>query len=316
MTLEEITDLFFPDLVKARQPIKDGKRLVHYTSAECAYKILLNKQIWLRNSQMMNDFSEIRHGIECLKAGWHSDAGLALRAMLDRIFPQFSNDFVNHFDNHTDSFREQTFITSLSEHEDDEDLYGRLSMWRAYGNSTGIALVLNPTVFAGDSNIMQVFSSPVSYLDIDQFVDWFGIWIGKILANESKLKNLPNDYLKDILFNVFRTLILCTKHPGFKEEKEWRVFYSPFIEGQSDWIEPSVEVIGGIPQHIMKLNLFDKPEDDLIGIAPNTLLNRLIIGPCQYPLQVRTAMADAMQKAGVDDIQKKIWMSLIPLRDK
>ena len=40
-----------------------------------------------------------------------------------------------------------TYLTSISEHRNKEDTFGRLSMWRAYGETTGVALVMNNSPF-------------------------------------------------------------------------------------------------------------------------------------------------------------------------
>lgn len=51
MTPEEIAGLFVPHILARRAVFQTGKRLVHYTSAEAAYRIISGKEIWLRNAQ-------------------------------------------------------------------------------------------------------------------------------------------------------------------------------------------------------------------------------------------------------------------------
>lgn len=291
-----------------------GKRLVHYTNAEAAYKIISGRQIWLRNAQMMNDFSEIQHGINCLQEAWKSEAGVALQAMLNRIGDGLRDELAALFDGHAEGLRHGSYIVSLSEHENHEDRYGRLSMWRAYGGRSGVALVLNSTAFEAETDEMHVFSSPVIYKDVEQFTAWFQSWAAAVIKQERKLEALGPKAMENILFMVFRSFALCTKHPGFTEEREWRVFYSPIFEGDSEWIEPAVEIINGVPQHLMKLHLKDDPAKHITGVAPKTLINRVIIGPCDYPIQVRAAICDAMNKADIEDPLAIMWMSLIPLR--
>ena len=92
--------------------------------------------------------------------------------------------------------------------------------------------------------------------------------------------------------------------------------FSPTIEVSSDWIEQSVEVIGGVPQLLMRLNLKDDPERGITGVAPHTLLYKVIIGPCEYPLQVQAAICDALARAGIIDPISKICMSQIPYRHR
>lgn len=187
-------------------------------------------------------------------------------------------------------------------------------MWRAYGGKTGVALVLNSLAFTAETDEMNVFSSPVFYQDIPAFVQWFEGWARKIIEAEDKLHQVDADEICNWLFMVFRAFALCTKHPGFSEEKEWRVYHSPIHENPSDWILPCVEIIGGVPQIIMKLILKDDQDRGITGVAPSTLLNRIIIGPCEYPIQVRAALASAMSDVGIDNPLAKMWMSLIPYK--
>ncbi len=314
MTPGEIAALFVPHILARRAVFQTGKRLVHYTSAEAAYRIICGKQIWLRNAQMMNDFSEIQHGINCLIEAWASENGRALQDMLNRIKGGLRDELAQLFDGHAEGLRIGTFITALSEHEDSEDQLGRLSMWRAYGGRAGVALVLNNTAFAAETDEMHVFSSPVFYQDIPKFVEWFQGWAAGLVGAEDKLQRLGAEQVRNLLFMVFRSFALCTKHPGFAEEREWRVFYSPMFEGASDWIEQSVEIIRGQPQHVMKLHLKDDPEKGIAGVAPITLLNRVIIGPCDNPIQIRASIGESMQRAGIERPLERMWMSLIPLR--
>lgn len=314
MLKDEVITLFFPQIVERRKALKLGMRLVHYTSAEAAYRIIESQQIWLRNASMMNDFSEIQHGISCLAKAWHSPAGQRFRGMLDRLKLGLQDELVKHFDGHADALRTCTFITSLSEHDDKEDELGRLSMWRAYGGRAGVALVLNNTAFAGTTDVMQVFSSPVFYKNLDEFTDWFRGWSDCVIAKEQQLQSLAPETVRDLVFIAFRNFALCTKHPGFAEEREWRIFHSSVLEGTSDWLEQSTEIVGGVPQLLVKLKLFDDAARDITGVHPSTLINRVIIGPCNHPLQIREALAVVLKDAGVPDPFNKLWMSLIPLR--
>lgn len=314
ITQEEVVQLFLAYEVERRAPLIAGKRLVHYTSAEAAYRIVTGRQVWMRSAGVMNDFSEIAHGLACLRAAWDAPSGNALQELLNRLRAGLRDELQQVFDGHVPGFRESTFITSLSEHDDDEDQLGRLSMWRAYGGRSGVALVLNPTAFAAETDTMKVFSSPVRYMDAPMFVEWFDGWSGGLVAAEERLKLLGADGVLNILFMVFRSIVMCTKHPGFAEEKEWRVFYSPIHEGDSDWVTSSTEVVSGVPQLVMKIELKDDADRGVKGVAPDGIVNRVIIGPCEYPLQVRAAMENALIGAGVQEAAKRITISFVPLR--
>ena len=62
MTDEELDILFAPYVQNRIDSLAGGRRLVHYTTAEAGYRIISGRQVWLRNSLLMNDFSEIEHG--------------------------------------------------------------------------------------------------------------------------------------------------------------------------------------------------------------------------------------------------------------
>lgn len=315
MQTDEIENLFLSHILERQEALKKGKRLVHYTSAESAYKIIAGKQVWLRNAQLMNDFSEVQHGINCLYRAWESPAGKCLQALLDELKPGLRNELAALFDNHTADMKAATYIFSLSEHEDDEDELGRLSMWRAYGGRAGVALVLNNTVFKSETDAINVFSSPVFYHDPESFEEWFAGWANNIINAKDRIRQQAADDVRDWLFTAFRSFALCTKHPAFSEEKEWRVFYSPFHEGASEWVEQGTEIVNGTPEILMKFHLRDDIAKGVTGVAPATLINRVIIGPCENPVQIRAALASAMTEAGIEDLNNKMWVSLIPLRN-
>lgn len=59
--------IFFPDIQRrTEESLLAGGQFVYYTSAETATRIIRNKQIWLRNTTTMNDYSEVQHGFQCL----------------------------------------------------------------------------------------------------------------------------------------------------------------------------------------------------------------------------------------------------------
>jgi len=64
----------------------------------------------------------------------------------------------------------------------------------------------------------------------------------------------------------------------------------------------------------MKLSLHDSEPKGIEGVAPAKLINRVIIGPCEHPVQVRTGIAAALADVGVTDPISRMWMSFIPLR--
>jgi hypothetical protein len=100
------------------------------------------------------------------------------------------------------------------------------------------------------------------------------------------------------------------KHPGFHEERERRVVYSPNRQ-RSALIEQATETIGGVPQVVHKLPLDKSVLPDLeIG----AMFDRLIVGPTPYPWAVANAFIVALTAAGVPSAETRVCVSTIPIR--
>jgi hypothetical protein len=111
---------------------------------------------------------------------------------------------------------------------------------------------------------------------------------------------------------MLRFLALSTKHPGFAEEREWRILYAPRLE-ESPYITREIIALNGIPQPIYKLPLENIEKVGLRAAIPD-LLDRIIIGPTEWPVALGTAFEELLKDAGVVDAEHKISLSQIPLR--
>lgn len=312
--LDRVTRIFFPYTeMKTREVISAGGRFVYYTTAETATCILRNKQIWMRNTAAMNDYLEVEHGFDCLNASYKAAPGNTFNAALNACFPGLADEVRDFSNGWLPSIRRDTYITCVSEHLPEENQHGRLSMWRAYGGQTGVALILNGAVMFGKSNALNVFSSPVAYLHPDAFAAQFEKIAKNMESEVEYIKNLGQETVKQIVFTMLRFAVLCTKHPGFHEEREWRVVASPSMH-PTDHATLGIEVIRGTPQVVLKLDLQNQPDKGLVGLAIPELLDRIIIGPCEFPQVIRSAFQKLLTEAEVPDPEKKIIVSDIPLR--
>jgi hypothetical protein len=192
-----------------------------------------------------------------------------------------------------------TYLTCVSERSDSEDLTGRLSMWRAYGEQTGVAFVMNNPLFVTPSDALKAYSSPVAYLNDQGFAREFSRVVDNINTEADFIRTQGRDAIRTFIFHMFRSAALCTKHLGFLEEKEWRVVYSPSAE-LSPYLIKEIQSIGGVPQPIYKIPLKDIPEEGLSGAEIPALLDRIIIGPTEYPLAIREAFLQLPSDAGVE----------------
>ncbi|MDL2409975.1 DUF2971 domain-containing protein [Rhizobium calliandrae] len=309
-----LMQLFHPHAFRRMaNALNTNMRFVHYTSADTALKIIANEEVWMRKSTCMNDFNEIEHGFSCLRLAY-AEHKERFTALIEPSFPEFSKKLEDHFNGWLPSIRNSTYISCISEHENSEDLNGRLSMWRAYGGPTGVAIVVRSEPFLRPSDALQAYTSPVAYLSEAQFSIEFANTLDGFEQNFALIVQLSEEQLLGHMFEVFRMAVLCTKHPGFAEEKEWRIVYSPSMY-ESTRIKPDIFTFNGVPQKIFKIPLKSVESEGLVGIEVAQLIDRIIIGPTSFPVEIKEALGTVLQTRGIENPYGMIWMSEIPLRN-
>jgi hypothetical protein len=304
--------LFFGYADERTQNLKEHHlKLAHYTSADVGAQILLKQNIWMRNASSMNDYLEFKFGSACLKAALR-EHGPRFAAALDVARPKLSHEVLEWLYRADFNHQHHTYLTSMSEHEPEDDL-GLLSMWRAYGGPVaGVALVFNPDFIEIDTNELAAWSSPVVYGEHDFFAA-FDATIQRLEQNPDKMRAIDPEALKSIAFNALQFAILSTKHIGFREEREWRIIHEP-REVASAWVQPTFESVRGKPEVVYHLPIQNQNGMNLPEIDLNRLLYRIIIGPCQDPLQIASTFADILLHIGIKDPEERIRVSHIPLR--
>ena len=103
------------------------------------------------------------------------------------------------------------------------------------------------------------------------------------------------------------------KHEGFKEEKEWRAIYLPDLYA-SKLMSRTIETINGVPQTVYQIPLEDNPTEDVTGVSIPQLVERIILGPSEYPFPMYQAFTAALEEAGVENSGSRVIVSGIPLR--
>lgn len=311
-TDQKLYSIFMPQYVeRVSKFAENNQKLVHYTSAATALSILKNKEIWMRNARCMNDFSEVRYGIELftrfcqkpeeydlLKKAWGKKAGVFEKAFSRAIqaFYEWSNS---------------TYICCFSEQEAEEDQLGRLSMWRGYGTDCGVAMVLRPDSFVPQNNDFQIYTTPVEYLTEEGFKDYLLEFGKRIEAEKSFIEALSDRVIEERTANMIKAAVVSIKHPGFKEEREWRVIADL---NSCQGLKLDTIAVNGIPQLVMKLPLTAEMENNRKGFSIPANLDHLIIGPTPHPAIIAKALAEELAKCGVTDLSKKITASGIPYR--
>lgn len=310
-TNTKIEEILFPYLLKETQRIvSEDTKFVHYTSSENAVNIIKSRSLWMRNTTCMNDYLEVKHGYrivgEYLDSKYSQDKGRHCFGFRDEL-ETLMYSAIQLFQKIWSDSEYSIYIASLSEHCKDEDEYGRLSMWRAYGGgSESTALVLNNPAPTKDFNL---FMCPACYSETEASTRIDDL-IKHMKSNEDYLISLDDKLLVNHILLSLILMIVSIKHTGFKEEKEWRVIYLPTLFGADHRIDESIEVVGGIPQTVFKIPLDGKKVPNL---CISKLIEKLIIGPSNYPMVQLKAFQHLLKEFNTD-VGGKIAVSQIPLR--
>lgn len=315
MELDEATmklaQIFKPGLLEEIKAVVDEqKRFVYYTSADTAMKVLRNQELWFRNTTVMNDFSEITYGLGLIQKVFSGPEGKRFREVVEDIFPGTINKAGKLLSGWELDWKFETYIACVSIHNPEEDRRGRLSMWRAYGDT---ALVVNNTPMTATTDLLAVFSIPVLYISEVGLAEHLSNITDAILINRKYLQDLGQDKLVSYIHSMLFRLAIASKHPGFEEEKEWRLYYRP-TERESPAMTEEIVVLGGVPQKIFKLRLANEPGIGLYGANIQSLLERIIIGPTEFPYVSYKAFVAVLDGLEVTDADSKVVVSDIPLR--
>jgi hypothetical protein len=292
-----------------------GQPFVYYTRAATAVSIINGAEFWMRRASLMNDFSETVHGLKCLEAAYNSPEGDRFNALIESVHPGISARAKAALDQSAELLLKGTYLTSVSEHghskckkengQDEEDLHGRLSMWRGYGGATGVALILNPQPLFS-TPISGVYFSPVGYFRDTGFVAELHKINEVIGKNKPYLRLLGPERTAAAIVNLFRFAVICAKHPGFGEEREWRVVCSDALGAPA--LKQTTETIDNVVQQVLHIPMSR-------GGGVPRMVKRIIVGPTKDPDGIRGHLVAALRGAGVLDPEDRVVKSDIPLRN-
>jgi hypothetical protein len=277
--------------------------------------IISSKRIWMRNVTCMTDYSEVIHGFESVQRFFQDQQSKgAFVGALDRCSPGLGMEGLTLFDQWWSDTRFGSYIACMSEHDDEEDGHGRLSMWRAFGKTSArVALVFNLPLNEGVSAPLGVLFGPVAYLTDAQVSGELAGVAENINTHVEYLSGLDRQRLVGLVFITLVAAVLSLKHVGFREEREWRVIYSP-KRSPSTLIESSIESIEGVPQTVYRFPLDGSVSAELAPLDITRLLDRVIIGPNQYSWAMYESFVAALARAGIGNAERRVVVSGIPIR--
>jgi hypothetical protein len=292
--------------------------LAHYTSISVVERIVANNEIWFSNPLFMNDFEELRFGVnEGMAACFESD-DLARVAQSLGIEEQLFLSMQQHQRRFNEREAFDTYVLCFSEHvAGDRD--GSLSMWRGYGaNGSGAAIVFDTSRLKADDGGPLVLSHVV-YATGDQRRDWLKkkmLMIAQALAGESlSRENVWS--LSYAIFERIKLFALFTKHVGFKEENEWRAVYM-LSRDPAKRLEKFFNYFVGPRGIEPKLKFKIEPID---GITPpdfhlSQIVHRIILGPTVSDELSVASMRRMLKVNGVSELGDRLIASSTPYRQK
>ena len=287
----------------------------HYTAATTAYKILSSREIWLNNLTEANDYSELQHAKKCIMHCINLEENKRRIAAICDYFSvtedQFSLEkYVN--DKHPERYTE-TYVFCVSEQDvsetNPENKLGRLSMWRAYGGSKNVSILFN-------SDLMLRLSSdhiftPVLYCDPSNFYPYFDRLLAFLEDHREEIKRQSKDTFIDIVMSAVEILLVSTKHPGFAEEREWRLVRSKAV-GPGYLPNPTTELVGSSINRVHKTALVQSEQFSDEDFAQ--ILDRVIIGPTTQPYPSGMAFIELVGTLGPNRMNPPVFHSEIPIR--
>ena len=310
-------DPLYKNFQNAELIFQEKPLLAHYTSIQTIEKIITSEEIWLSNPLFMNDMEELQFGlITGMQLFQQSKIieEMCGKQKADEAKQILTNCVMNYDKTHALN----VYVFCLSEHHpDDND--GKLSMWRAYGNSgNGAAIVLNTQSLYKSEDFPLIFAK-VEYASTEIRKEK----LEKLIENWCRIvteNHIPEDKFwlaPTFLFEVFKLYALTSKHNGFKEEQEWRVIYMPERDSQGILKDKFDYVVGNYgvePKLKLKIEpLTGSPTLPTISLA--SLLDRIILGPSvSSPLAVNSFYKMLAQIK--PEFENRVVASTIPLRPR
>ncbi|SEM68395.1 Protein of unknown function [Bosea lupini] len=314
----ELMDSIYSDIPLDQEFYQSKPLLAHYSSLANIESILNSREVWLANPTLMNDREELEYGLD--KAMDVMIESKDIAAAFNNA--EFHRKFISYLEFKYKYFRDEhfpdTYIFCLSQIGEDE-VDGRLSMWRAYGfDGNGAAIVFDTSKISPSPDATPLRIVKVEYksnIERDKWLTAKALEIAKIIQSN------PVD-ARDIFaiayqsFERLKLAALVTKHIGFAEEQEWRVMFTPDIKDERfDEMKSYYNGPNGIEPRL-KLN-FDKLEKMSDGDTKfGDIVCNFILGPTRSSNLNLISFRRMLERYGLGHLKDKVAVSTIPYRSK
>jgi hypothetical protein len=269
--------------------------LFHYTTAAGLLGILRSSTLWATDLRFLNDAQEAVYARELFVQAIRSAENPTLEA--GHPLHDHSQEFGVAFEGYKELVAKDlnspdfpVYVTCFCESGD------LLSQWRAYGSDHGYAIEVKTEVLKIAAQQLTEYI-PVSLIQVRYGRDAAADVVSTAMREMSKDTNLGHVGVHAHYMALRLTAMLAgVKHPGFREEREWRVVAA--FESES----PGLEEFRSTPMAIVPYIEIPLPRDAIASIR---------VGPGRH-VDVREAgVRRLMKKVGCEAL---VQHSDVPLR--
>lgn len=299
-----LANAFWGEMGSIIRSNKLDKKIYHYTSLEGLMGILSSEEVWMTNSDFLNDMSELtyiktlteevkeRFEKEILKKFTQED--INRNDLLKLFIELFDKAIQKRFDKSTGNF--EVYVLSLSENEDS------LTLWGNYAKGKGYNICFNTKTLISE---------------IDKIGVGYVVYGNVIYERETQLRTLSDSLVKTFelivnkevevdelnkeLLSYFNSLIISYsiffKHASFAPEEEFRIALTT-----SENVDVQFRSNGEVIIPYIKLE-FDKSD-----------VNGIVIGPKNNSDIAENGVKTYLQKLNYSLNETWVKKSEIPLR--
>ncbi len=307
LTESSINELEWDDyhvLFESLRPSEaESIRVFHYTTIEGVIGITSSNAFHASSVHFMNDSSEVKHGVEVVM----ETLDVRLRRLkLDAATHNLVQDTFEHLAATSSSYSD-AFVVSFCA------VNNLLSQWRAYGtNDSRYSLEFEGETLHFCSSPHSFFA-PVSYLKTHKAQRARALIDGTIntLCNFGVT---AGPYDEETLFSLryhvsipFLLAIMFMKDEAFREEREWRLAYLPWLLDEGEHAQVQIRPRDGIALPYVNIGFVDTT-----GAPLAIPIQSIMTGPCRAPDLARRGIEQLLASQGRSDISAS--SSPTPLR--
>ncbi|EJF92674.1 DUF2971 domain-containing protein [Bartonella tamiae] len=275
---------------------KEHNYFTHFTSIDACENILNLQEIWLRDTDNMDDDDEITYGFNFLRENISKDNKCKIKLVLDilQANDSFRNIYSEIMNVGKTTPKPKTYVHCLTPTPKDEKKISltRKYMWDSYSkNRSGVLIIFNHNILNyGMQNHFSFYK--VNYSDKTIMNERLEIFLLNIFYMKSEKKtSFNNDELIYHFFDFIVKLGASIKKKIYKEEEEFRIFCMPEkIIGETNLYSKDV-CIGSKSEKIYYADLSQINDYETINkILANennqrSFINKFQKTPIKVPLQ-------------------------------